>query len=126
MGSIPNPLEFKILRASEDDFVTLASVESIANFHMIKTDPKDSIARIIFGPRPPSQENWKLRAKGLVEEAKKGSVLRMYKAVVEEADGKQKIIGCAFWFFYTDPEALEIEDYEDIEWPAPTKRSSRQ
>ena len=112
-SSAPNSVKFQILPATEDDFVALASVESIANHNMIKTKPENNITIIMFGS--PKEESWQNRAKGLIETLQKDPSSRHYKAVVEESDGSQKIIAWANWFFKTDDS--EIEDWKDIEWP---------
>ncbi|KAJ5548554.1 hypothetical protein N7513_005788 [Penicillium frequentans] len=120
MGSqTPPPLSFKILPATEEDFLTLAQVESICNDTSLGTPLEANITRIMFGP--PHPENHKFRAKGLVDQLNKDPTMKNYKAVVEE-DGKEKIVAWASWNFY--PEVTPIKDWTNLDWPAPANREA--
>ncbi|KAJ5771976.1 hypothetical protein N7520_002505 [Penicillium odoratum] len=109
----PTSIAFKILPATEDDFLALARVESISNDTVSKTPIEANVSRIMFGP--PNEENHRFRAKGLADKLQKDPTMRNYKAVVEE-DGKEKIVAWAEWNFYTEVEP--IKDWVDIDWPA--------
>lgn len=117
MGSTEsNDANIEILPATEDDFVTLASIESIANDMMTKTQPTGNISKIMFGP--PSEGNWEHRAKGLVEKMQKDPNAKIYKAVIKQSDGQSKTIAWSNWYFNT--EGSKIDDWKDIEWPPST------
>lgn len=107
-------LKFQILPATEEDCYTLAEIEAIANTTVTKTDPSQNPSRIIFGP--PSRSSHEFRAKGLVDKVKDDRESRMWKAVVIDETGSEKIVAWAHWFFYTEPPSIE---WKDIEWPAP-------
>lgn len=114
MGSqTPQPQSFKILPATEEDFLKLAEIESISNDSMTGTPLEANITHIMFGP--PNPENHKFRAKGLVDMLSKDPTMKNYKAVVEE-DGKEKIVAWAQWNFY--PEVTPIKDWANLDWPA--------
>jgi hypothetical protein len=114
MGSqTPPPQSFKILPAIEEDFLTLAQVESICNDTSAGTPIEANITHVMFGP--PHPENHKFRAKGLVDQLNKDPTMKNYKAVVEE-DGKEKIVAWASWNFY--PEVTPIKDWVNLDWPA--------
>ncbi|KAJ6115200.1 hypothetical protein N7486_000978 [Penicillium sp. IBT 16267x] len=114
MGSqAPQWKAFKILPATEDDFLTLAEVEAICNDTVTETPQEANISHIMFGS--PNAENHKFRAKGLVDNLSKEPSMRNYKAVVEE-DGKEKIVAWASWNFFT--EVQPIKDWVNLDWPA--------
>lgn len=112
--SNPKRVEFKIHPATEEDCYTLAEIEAIANTTPTKTDPSQNPMKIIFGP--PSKSSHEFRAKGLVDKLKDDRDSRMWKAVISDENGSEKIVAWAHWFFYNEPPTIE---WNDIEWPAP-------
>lgn len=112
--SRPSSVEFTILPATENDCDALAEIEAVANGQTNKGKPESNLPRVIFGP--PSKASQDFRAKDLLDKLKNDKFTRMWKAVVNDGNGKEKIAAWAHWYYYTEPQPIE---WKDIEWPEP-------
>lgn len=104
-------LDFKILPATEADCATIASIEAISNCEASKTKPENNISRVIFGP----SNDTSLRAKDLLDKLQNDKSMQMWKVVISDDNGEDKIIALSIWHYYLEPKV--IEDWKDIEWP---------
>ncbi|EED21794.1 conserved hypothetical protein [Talaromyces stipitatus ATCC 10500] len=122
--------EITVVRATENDTLVLAEIESLAfdgpsPYALNRTNTTSenepdkgsepiSQNRIMFGL--PSAEGRAIRARGINERLKTSSDYHIYKAVLEEEDGKEKIVGFAAWRFCAD-EPFPVEDtWKDLPW----------
>lgn len=110
--SKPSSLDFKIVPATEADCATVAKVEATSNCDASKTEPKNNISLVLFGP--PSDSSF--RAKDLANKVENDPSARIWKAIISDENGQEKIIAISLWHYYLEPKV--IEDWKDIEWPA--------
>ncbi|KAJ5633238.1 hypothetical protein N7490_009577 [Penicillium lividum] len=105
--------QFRILPATENDCHDLARVEAIALTN-INTEPQEnSLWRITFGL--PTEEGISYRAKNFIDLLKNNPGTKFWKVVVPDGNEGEKMVACALWSFFYQPE--HIPDWKDIEWP---------
>ncbi|KAJ5261371.1 hypothetical protein N7478_011966 [Penicillium angulare] len=109
------PRNFKILPATPDDFLALAEVEAVSNIEANQTPLESNVSYIMFSH--PSDVQIQKRAEGLEKTSKEDPAMKSYKAVVEDENGREKIVAWAQWGFYT--EIQPIKEWENIEWSPP-------
>lgn len=103
-------LDYKVLVATEADCAEFARIEDISNCEASKTDPRNNISRVLFGP--PSDTS--ARTKDLVDKLENDKSAHIWKAVITDSNGQEKIVAVALWHFYLEPKV--IDDWKDIEW----------
>lgn len=103
-------LNFKILAATESDCAAFARIEDISNSNASKTDPRNNISLVLFGL--PSDTS--ARTKDLADKLQNDKSAHIWKAVITDSDGQEKIIAVSLWHFYLEPKV--IDDWKDIEW----------
>lgn len=111
----PPPLQFRILHATENDCHELAKIEAAALAN-VRKEPQNFLWNITFGP--PTEEGIAFRTKNFIDTLHKGPT-KFWKAVVpdETSPTGEKIVACALWCFYHQPEKLA--DWEDTtDWPS--------
>ncbi|CEJ61483.1 hypothetical protein PMG11_10016 [Penicillium brasilianum] len=111
-ASKSSSLDFKILPATEADCATVATIEAISNCNASKTEPKNNLSLVLFGPPGDSS----FRAKDLASKLENDKTARIWKAVISDENAQEKIIAISLWHYYVEPKV--IEDWKDIEWPA--------
>jgi ribosomal protein S18 acetylase RimI-like enzyme len=115
-------MAISVLPATPADTLALAQVETLA-FDTppaarlaagagSQDEPSPTLGRIMFGT--PSAEKDASRAEELAEKLS-SEQNRMYKAVLEGAEGEGKIVGFASWKFYTTP-LPEEDTWQDLPW----------
>lgn len=107
-------MTFQILPAGEEDSQTLAEIESIANVESNKNRGKRNLSQVVFGPPNPTSQEF--RARGLREKLQSDPYNRVWKAVVTDDNGNEKIVAWANWHFFTEPQPIE---WKTLDFPAP-------
>jgi hypothetical protein len=110
--SRPTSLDYKVLVATEADCASIAKIEAISNCEASKTNPKNNISLVLFGP----PDDASFRTKDLANKIQNDKSAHIWKAVITDADGQEKIIAFTLWHFYLEPKV--IDDWKDIEWPS--------
>ncbi|KAJ5152732.1 uncharacterized protein N7482_009210 [Penicillium canariense] len=110
--SSSSSLQFKVLPATEEDCAAMAMVETVSNCAASKVKPEHNLACVLFGP--PGDTS--VRTKDFIDKLQNDKTARMWKAVTTDPEGQEKVVALSLWHFYL--EAVPIEDWKDIEWPA--------
>jgi hypothetical protein len=103
-------LDFEVLAATESDCVAFATIEDISNSEASKTDPRNNISLVLFGPPGDTSA----RAKDLADKLQNDKSAHIWKAVITDSNGQEKIVAVSLWHFYLEHKV--IEDWKDIEW----------
>ncbi|KAF3401931.1 hypothetical protein F1880_009790 [Penicillium rolfsii] len=103
-------LDFKILVATEADCAAFAEIEDISNCNASKTHPRNNLSIVLFGP--PGDTSF--RTKDLADKIRNDNSARIWKAVLTDSEGQDKIVAFSLWHFYLEPKV--IDDWKDIQW----------
>lgn len=109
----PRNITISVSRATEDDTLPLAQVEAVAFDDDEEEEPSSNMGRVMFGP--PTESGVSFRAQELIQRMRTMPEVRFYKAVSQEEDGQEKVVGFGGWRFYTDP-FPEEDTWEDKPW----------
>lgn len=110
----PPSIDFQILPATEDDCLALAKVEALAFDNAKKETPGSNTFQIMFGSC--SEVGCAFRQQNFLEKMKEDATAYLWKAVINDGNGQEKIIGWATWHFFTEPKTVEPLK-QDIPWP---------
>lgn len=118
--------EITIVPADENDTLILAQIESMAfdgpssyalgRTNTTASDKEQPLSqnRLMFGI--PSAEGFAIRARGINERLKTSPDYHIYKAVLKEDDGTEKIVGFAAWRFCADVPFPVEDTWKDLPW----------
>ncbi|KAJ5594632.1 uncharacterized protein N7459_000840, partial [Penicillium hispanicum] len=110
-----DPVQFRILPATEEDCLDLAKIESASFSDASRDTPERNSFLIMLGP--PTEEGIEFRQKNFIEKLTQDPSSKFWKVVVNEGDqGPDKVVACALWHFYTEP--LVMDEWKGFPWPS--------
>lgn len=123
----PKP-EITIVPADENDTLVLAQIESLAfdapsPYALSRNNKPESDkgqekplsqGRLMFGI--PSAQGHAIRAHAINERLKTSPDYHIYKAILRENDGTEKIVGFAAWRFCADVPFPVEDTWKDLPW----------
>jgi len=116
MGAIPPPrVEFKVIPATEEDCMTLAQTQAIAYDNAKKDTPETNIYQRMFGSY--SDEVNAFREQGFVNKMQQDPTAHFFKAVTQDANGQERMMGWTLWYYFTEPKIVEHFKIE-TPWPS--------
>lgn len=116
MGAVrPPKLDFRVIPATEEDCMTLAQIQAIAYDNAKKDSPETNIYQRMFGSY--NEEVNKFREQGILGKMRQDPTAHFFKAVTQDENGQEKIMGWTLWFYFTNPKIVEFSKIED-QWPS--------
>lgn len=95
--------------------MTLAQIQAIAYDNAKKDSPETNIYQRMFGSY--NEEVNKFREQGILGKMRQDPTAHFFKAVTQDENGQEKIMGWTLWFYFTNPKIVEFSKIED-QWPS--------